>query len=565
MQRVDDLFEFGGAHVHLGRDLGNLLGLLGKELVQRRIQEAHRHRPAFENLVHLLKVALLIGKKFGEGGFALFDGTRHDHFAHRSDTGAFKEHMLGAAQADAFGAELDGLSRVARVVGIGADLEGPSGVRPGHKPAEVTADGRLFRGDGFAVDLAGRTVQRNIIAFMVAFAAELEILLVGAHLDFSATRHAAGSHAAGNDGRMGRHPAADGQDTLRDSHAFDVFGRGFQPDKDDLFAALGPLDGVFGGEYDPAARGARGRGKPCPDNPCCLKRLLFELRVKQGVQLLGLDSQDRFFLVDHAFVDEVDGNFQSRGGGAFAVSCLEHIKFAVFDGELHILHIAVVVLKRGRDLLELVVNRGHIFLEFADFARRTDTGDDVLALGVDKILAEKRFLARGGVSGKSDARAGVVVEVAENHRLYIDGGAPGIGDVVHPAVGVGAGVVPGAENRLDGFHHLGLGVVREIMVHIGLVERLELRDHFLHVFGGKVDVLLDGAFLFHLVDDDLELFFGQAHHDVGKHLDETAEGVVDKALKTFVGVCGNQACRDGVVHAEVEDGIHHAGHGSARA
>ena len=52
--------------------------------------------------------------------------------------------------------------------------------------------------------------------------------------------------------------------------------------------------------------------------------------------------------------------------------------------------------------------------------------------------------------------------------------------------------------------------------------------------------------------------------DPPEHLDEAAVGVVDEALKLGVGVAGDEARGHFVVETEVEDGVHHARHGSAR-
>ena len=49
-----------------------------------------------------------------------------------------------------------------------------------------------------------------------------------------------------------------------------------------------------------------------------------------------------------------------------------------------------------------------------------------------------------------------VAGVAERHGLHVDGGAPVVGDLVHAAIDVGAGVIPGAEHGLDGLHQLNL-------------------------------------------------------------------------------------------------------------
>jgi hypothetical protein len=54
----------------------------------------------------------------------------------------------------------------------------------------------------------------------------------------------------------------------------------------------------------------------------------------------------------------------------------------------------------------------------------------------------------------------------------------------------------------------------------------------------------------------------EAEHDVGIHLDEAAIAVPGEAR---VAGRGGEALDAGVVEAEVEDRVHHAGHGDAGA
>ena len=71
-----------------------------------------------------------------------------------------------------------------------------------------------------------------------------------------------------------------------------------------------------------------------------------------------------------------------------------------------------------------------------------DAGHHVLALGVDQEVAVGPVLAGGGVAGEADAGAGVVVAVAEHHRLHVDRGAEVVADALADAVGDGPGAVP---------------------------------------------------------------------------------------------------------------------------
>ena len=61
------------------------------------------------------------GSSLASAAFAVLDVLGEDHLAHRVDAVAFEEHVLGAAQADADGAERDGVGGLLRRVGIGAD------------------------------------------------------------------------------------------------------------------------------------------------------------------------------------------------------------------------------------------------------------------------------------------------------------------------------------------------------------------------------------------------------------------------------------------------------------
>ena len=69
---------------------------------------------------------------------------------------------------------------------------------------------------------------------------------------------------------------------------------------------------------------------------------------------------------------QVHGDLQRGGGGALAVARLQHIQLAVLNGELHVLHVAIVVLKLGGDGHELVVDLRHLVFQVADGGRRTD-------------------------------------------------------------------------------------------------------------------------------------------------------------------------------------------------
>ena len=234
----------------------------------------------------------------------------------------------------------------------------------------------------------------------------------------------------------------------------------------------------------------------------------------------------------------------------------------MLHGELHVLHVAIVVLQNAADFDELVVGLGELLGHLSDGHGGTHAGHHVLALGVGQELAHQLLLAGGGVTGERNAGAAVVAHVAEGHGLDVDGGAPGVGDVVVAAVHIGAGVVPGAEHGLDGADQLLLGVGGEVRADLGLVLGLELHGQLLQVLGGQLHVLGDALLGLHGVDELLKVLLAHLHDHVGVHLDKAAVAVPGPA--GVVGLLGDDV-HHVLVQAQVQDGVHHAGHGGAGA
>ena len=333
-------------------------------------------------------------------------------------------------------------------------------------------------------------------------------------------------------------------------------------DQDHLLAPLGPGLGVLGGKDDLAAGGAGRGGQSLRHGGGFLQGLVVELGMEQGVQIAGIDHHDGILLGDHALVHQVTGDLQRGLGGALAVTGLKHIELAVLHGELHILHIAVMILQRLAHGLELGKGGGELLGHLGDGHGGTHAGHHVFALGVGEELAHQLLFAGGGVAGEGDAGAAIVAHVAEGHHLHVDGGAPAVRDVVVTAIDVGAGIIPGTEHGLNGAHELLLGVGGEVLPDLGLIFGLELHGQLLEIVGGELHILGDALSGLHLVDELLKILLAHFHDHVGIHLDKAAIAVPRPA-----GVA--RLLGDGVDHvfieAQVEDGVHHAGHGGAGA
>ena len=89
---------------------------------------------------------------------------------------------------------------------------------------------------------------------------------------------------------------------------------------------------------------------------------------------------------------------------------------------------------------------------------------------------------------------------------------------------------------------------------------LKQNDQLGHIVRVQFIIHLNALFVLYLVDKLLEGGLRQLHNNVREHLNETAVGIACETR--VIGQLGN-CFADLVVHAEVKDGIHHAGHGCA--
>ncbi len=144
-------------------------------------------------------------------------------------------------------------------------------------------------------------------------------------------------------------------------------------------------------------------------------------------------------------------------------------------------------------------------------------------------------------------------------------------DAVLAAIHDRAVILPGAEDGADCAPELILGLLREILAGTLADEGLETGDELLDVLDGELhvgEVVIAVALVLEVLDHAFErlvLFTGallDSHDDVAVHLEEAAVAVPGKLR--VAGLGGHDLNRL-VVHAEVENGVHHAGHGVASA
>ena len=309
--------------------------------------------------------------------------------------------------------------------------------------------------------------------------------------------------------------------------------------------------------------------------------------MKQFVQFVGLATCDGGLFVYQALLHHFHGDAHHSCTGTLTVTRLEEPEFAFLYGKFHVLHVVVVVFQLRLQFVQLLVDFGHGFFhgrifagtlfladalqlspalraDFRDLLRRADAGHHVFALCVDEVLAVEEVFARSSIAAEAYARSGCVAHVAEHHGLHVDSRAPFIGYAFHLAVEDGAFVHPRVEHGANGAPQLFVGIRREFLARDVLHGFLEFLYQRLQVFHVQLVVQTHAFGLLHLLDDGLErvdvVLVGGFHtqHHVAIHLHEATVGVPCEA---FVARLASQSGHYFVVQAEVEDSVHHAGHG----
>ncbi len=158
---------------------------------------------------------------------------------------------------------------------------------------------------------------------------------------------------------MRGHTTTSGENTFGSSHTCEVLGRSLDTHEHHFLSVLVPSLGIVGMEYNLSAGSTRRCRQTLSDNLCLRESHLVEYRVEQFVELVGLATHDGSLLVNLSFVQQVDGNLHHSGTGTLAVTGLEEPELAFLYGELHVLHIAIVLLELLLDGIELSIDFRH--------------------------------------------------------------------------------------------------------------------------------------------------------------------------------------------------------------
>ena len=350
--------------------------------------------------------------------------------------------MLGSAQTNTFCTQLPCLCGIRRCVCIGSYFQCSVFIRPRHNPAKFSGNGSIHSLNSAIINIAGRTIKGNNIAFMIFLTCQREFLILFIHIDCRAAGYTASAHTSGYNCSMAGHTASDGQDALCRFHAFNVFRRSLKTYQYDFLTSCSPCFCIFSSKYNLTTCSAR-----C----CCqcfcnglgrFQRICVKLRMQQGIQISRINHGYRFFLGNHAFIHQITGNLQSRFGCSLTASGLQHIQMLVLNGKLHILHISVMIFQFIADSHKLFKHFRHRIFKLCNRLRCTHTGYHIFALSVHQKFAHQLLLAGCRIPCKCNTCSGSLSHIAKRHHLYIDSRTPGIGNVIVTTIYIGTGIVP---------------------------------------------------------------------------------------------------------------------------
>ena len=279
--------------------------------------------------------------------------------------------------------------------------------------------------------------------------------------------------------------------------------------------------------------------------------------LEQLLEPVGVQAQHRRVDVDQALGLHVVGHDPLGEGGPLADPGLEQPQLALLDGELDVAHVAVVAPQGPHVLLELLPGPRLDVAHLLQLHGVADPGHDVLALGVDQVVAVGPGVAVGRVAGEGDPGARVLTLVAEHHGLDVDRGAERVVDLVLAPVVDRPLVVPGAEHGLDAALELLGGVLGELATGLGGDDGLELLDQPPQVARVQLHVVADALGLLGVLQRLLEAVALHPHDRLAVHLQQPPVGVPREPLRP--GLAG-QALDALVVQAQVQHRVHHPRH-----
>ena len=391
--------RYGRGQVHLIRE----------ELVKRRIQQPNGHREAIHGLEDPHEVVALEREQRLVGLLLLFRRVREDHLANRRDSLLSQEHVLGATEADPLGSSLPGVGGLLGGIRVGAHPEPPAIVGLGHQAVEGLPDllllglavaassllqRRRLEGEFADVHSPVETVDRDDVSFGDLGPVGCEFSGADVDSDRVGAAHRRDPLPSRHNRRVRIRSAGRREDPLGSDHPVVVVRSGLAAHQDHLLAAAGPLLRIVRAEHHLPDRCARRGIQPIGQGRLLGLGVLLDDVLEQLDQPVGIDAEEGFGGVDEPLLEHVVRHDPFGERSPLPHAGLQDPKRPLFDGELDVAHVAVVLPQGVHGLSELAVGLRIQLLQLRQGQGVADAGDHVLALGVREVVAVGNLLPR---------------------------------------------------------------------------------------------------------------------------------------------------------------------------
>ena len=358
-ETVHALVDVFHCHTHCFRHFFLTSLVVRNEFVERRIEETNIYGATIHSAEDAEEVSLLVRKNLRQSLFATFCCFAQNHFAHSNNLLCFEEHMFSAAKTDTNSTEVTSHFCILRSVSVGANLEFCIFAAKFHQFCEVTAQFSCFGLNFSSVNATCCTVQRDEITFFQGHSVNSHRASLVVYHDAASTRNAALTHTTSHNSSVRSHTTTSGENTFSSSHTSEVFGRCFDAYHNHLLTSFVPSFSIVSVEYDLTTSCTRRSGKTASNFLCTSQSLLVEDRVEEFIEFVRFATFDNRLFVDHTFVEKVHCDFHHSRTGALTVTSLQEPKFTFLYGELHILHIAIVLFEFVLERIEFSVDFRH--------------------------------------------------------------------------------------------------------------------------------------------------------------------------------------------------------------
>ena len=220
---------------------------------------------------------------------------------------------------------------------------------------------------------------------------------------------------------MRSHTTTSGKDSLSNCHTGQVFRRSFDTNHYHTLAGSMPFGSVISKKYNLTGCSTRRSRKTTGQDFCSFQSVLIKYRMKKFVKFIRFNTHQSCFLINHALVEQIHSNLHHGGTCTFTVTSLEEPKFTFLYGELHVLHILVVIFQFSLKRIQFLIDFRHGFFhrrifrstfffaysgqlcptlrtDLGNLLRSTDTGYHVFTLCVNQIFTVEKVFTRSSVT-----------------------------------------------------------------------------------------------------------------------------------------------------------------------